>query len=149
MSQRVLTTAQGESDMYWRGQSCVRGIGALCAVVTFAWPAAAQAPELAMLATLEKGSWTLERRDDGAEQRLCVRQPRDFIQLRHHQTGCTQFVVEDKPDHVEVQYTCLGHGYGRTSIRKESAKLVQVRSQGILNGAPFSIEGEARRTGPC
>lgn len=109
---------------------------------------AVRPPELAMLDTLDKGSWTLRERD-GAELRLCVRDGRDLIQLRHHQTGCSRFVVDDARDFVDVQYTCPGNGYGRTAIRRESAGVVQIRSQGIVDGAPFSIEGEARRTGPC
>jgi hypothetical protein len=27
--------------------------------------------------------------------------------------------------------------------------LVQIRSQGLLNGAPFTLDGEARRQGAC
>jgi hypothetical protein len=71
------------------------------------------------------------------------------IQLQHRQSGCTQYVVQDDPDEVTVQYTCRGDGYGRTSIRRESSSLVQIRSQGTQARTPFTIEGEARRTGPC
>ncbi|GGD62772.1 hypothetical protein GCM10011411_23800 [Aurantiacibacter arachoides] len=58
-------------------------------------------------------------------------------------------MVRDGPREVTVQYTCRGNGYGRTTIRRESDTLVQIRSQGIEGGAPFSIDGEARRTGGC
>lgn len=112
-------------------------------------PAAAQAPELAMLDTLDRGSWTLNVRSGPAGERICVRTGREFIQLRHRQPGCEQFVVQDEPTEVTVQYTCRGNGYGRTTIRKESDGLVQIRSQGIRGGAPFSLEAEARHTGPC
>lgn len=120
-------------------------VGALVAIV----PAAAQAPELAMLDSLERGSWTLRLRGEEGSSRICVRTGREFIQLRHRQPGCEQFVVQDDPAEVTVQYTCRGNGYGRTTIRREGPGLVQVRSQGIQGGAPFSIEGEARRTGGC
>jgi len=50
---------------------------------------------------------------------------------------------------VTVQYTCRGLGYGRTAIRRESSRLVQVQSQGIAEGLPFEISGEARRIGDC
>ncbi len=118
-------------------------------VMAAALPAVAQAPELAMLDTLERGSWDLRVRSTGAISQICVRTGREFIQLRHRQTGCSRFVVEDEPGEVTVQYTCRGAGYGRTTIRRESAGLVQIRSQGIHSGTPFSIEGEARRTGDC
>ncbi|MCB2065825.1 MAG: hypothetical protein KDE15_04190 [Erythrobacter sp.] len=121
---------------------------AAAAVVAFA-PAVAQAPELAMLDRLTRGAWDLRLRDDGSTQRICVRTGREFIQLRHAQSGCDRFVVRDDASEVTVQYTCRGNGYGRTTIRREGNGLVQVRSQGIVGGAPFSIEGEARHAGAC
>ncbi|WP_234027462.1 DUF3617 domain-containing protein [Aurantiacibacter arachoides] len=98
---------------------------------------------------MEPGAWTLRLRDGGSAQRICVRTGREFIQLRHRQPSCERFVVRDGPREVTVQYTCRGNGYGRTTIRRESDTLVQIRSQGIEGGAPFSIDGEARRTGGC
>jgi len=126
-----------------------RILGGAFAAAYAVLPAAAQAPELAMLDTLERGSWTLRLRDEGRSIHICVRTGREFIQLRHRQPGCETFVVQDDPAEVTVQYTCRGNGYGRTTIRKEGSGLVQVRSQGIQAGAPFSIEGEARHTDSC
>ena len=119
------------------------------AALLVAIPLAAHAAELGMLDALAKGAWSLRIRDDGSEQRICVRDGRELIQLRHQQPGCSRFVVEDSADEVVVQYTCRGNGYGRTSIRRESNGLVQLRSQGIIDGAPFSISGEARHNGSC
>jgi hypothetical protein len=127
----------------WR----VASIGAAAALA--AVPAAAQAPELAMLGTLSKGAWTLRIRDDSSQQRVCLRSGRELIQLRHKQSGCSRFVVRDSPSEVIVQYTCPGNGYGRTSIRREGSGLVQIQSQGIIDGAPFSISAEARHNGSC
>ena len=112
-------------------------------------PVAAQAPELAMLDSLERGAWSLRLRSDGSTIRVCVRSGRELIQLRHNQAGCSRYVVGDEADEVTVQYTCRGNGYGRTTIRREDARLVQIRSQGIQGGAPFSLEGEARYIGSC
>ncbi|MBH5321542.1 DUF3617 domain-containing protein [Aurantiacibacter sediminis] len=123
-------------------------IAGAVAAVTFT-PAVAQAPELAMLDRLEPGSWTLRIRDEDRTSRICVRTGREFIQIRHRQAGCEQFVVQDDRNEVTVQYTCRGNGYGRTTIRSEGSELVQIRSQGIRAGTPFSVEGEARRTGGC
>ena len=110
---------------------------------------AAHAADLAMLGLLDKGGWTLRIRDDGSQRRICVRSGQEFIQLRHNQPGCSRFVVQDGADEIVVQYTCRGNGYGRTSIRREGSGLVQIRSQGIVDGAPFSIDAEARHTGGC
>jgi len=125
----------------------VGAIGAAAALATTA--SAANGPELAMLDSLVKGSWTLRIRDDGSQQRICVRSGQEFIQLRHTQPGCSRFVVKDTAEEVVVQYTCRGNGYGRTSIRREGNGLVQIQSQGIIDGAPFAISGEARHAGSC
>lgn len=104
---------------------------------------------LAMLDTLTKGGWELRDRESGAVRKICVRSGREFIQLRHTESGCSRFVVEDGSSQVTVQYTCPGNGYGRTNIRKEGSGLVQIDSQGIVDGRPFQFSAEARRTGAC
>ncbi|MEO6388742.1 MAG: hypothetical protein ABIT16_11185 [Croceibacterium sp.] len=121
------------------------GVALACAATALA----ATGGELAMLGTLTKGAWVLRIRDDGSQQRICVRDGQEFIQLRHKQPGCSRFVSQDQPDMVAVQYTCRGNGYGRTTIRREADGLVQIQSQGIVDGAPFSISGEARHAGDC
>lgn len=122
---------------------------AAAAAVALVSPAIAQSAQLAMLGTLTKGAWELRIRDNASVQRICLRDGRELIQLRHKQPGCSRFVVQDDPGQVVVQYTCRGNGYGRTSIRSEGAGLVQIQSQGIVDGAPFSISGEARHVGSC
>ena len=111
-------------------------------------PALAQS-SLAMLDTLERGGWELRFRDGAAPRKVCVRSGRELIQLRHTESGCNRFVVEDGKSEVTVQYTCRGNGYGRTNIRKEGSNLVQIDSQGIVDGRPFQFSAEARHTGRC
>ena len=125
-------------------------IGAVLALplASHAVPAMAQA-SLAMLNSLETGAWDLRFRDGSSVRKICVRTGREFIQLRHKQSGCNRYVVEDGKGEVTVQYTCPGDGYGRTNIRKESGSLVQIDSQGIADGRPFQFSAEARRTGSC
>ena len=113
------------------------------------FPAAAQAPGLAMLDRLEPGAWELRPRDGGERQRICIGNGRDLIQLRHPDSNCSHYVVEDGTSEVTVQYTCRGSNYGRTSIRRENASLVQIESQGIARGLPFQFTAEARRVGNC
>lgn len=113
-----------------------------------AWPSAAKAPELAMLTGLTKGKWEVRVRGEGARS-VCLRSGPEFIYIKHTDTGCNQFVVDDTATDVTVQYTCRGNGYGRTHVRKESAKLVQIESTGIQGGMPFDINAEARHVGPC
>ncbi|HEY6814314.1 MAG TPA: hypothetical protein VI168_02125 [Croceibacterium sp.] len=127
----------------WKAGAAIVAIG-LAAV-----PLEAQAPELGMLNSLAKGAWNLRIRDDGSQRQICVRDGREFIQLRHREPGCSRFVVQDGANEVVVQYTCRGNGYGRTSIRREGNALVQIQTQGIYDGAPFSFAGEARHSGSC
>jgi hypothetical protein len=114
-----------------------------------ALPAAAQTDSLAMLGGLAKGEWTIKHRDGSQDRKICVKTGQELIQLRHNETGCSRFVVEDGANKVTVQYTCPGNGYGRTNIRKENGALVQIESQGIASGLPFQFAAEARRTGSC
>jgi hypothetical protein len=124
-------------------------IAALAApLAALAAPGLAQA-SLAMLDSLDRGGWEVRYRDGSSAQKVCVRTGRELIQLRHKDSGCNRFVVEDEARDVTVQYTCRGNGYGRTHIRKESSGLVQIDSQGIAGGKPFQFTAEARQTGSC
>ena len=110
---------------------------------------AAQSDALAMLRGLTKGEWTIKYRDGSPDTKLCLRTGQEVIQIRHAQTDCSRFVIEDGPAEVAVQYTCPGDGYGRTDIRKENASLIQIQSQGIASGVPFQFTAEGRLTGSC
>jgi len=110
----------------------------------------AQAPSLAMLDRLEKGSWQLrERGKDTVLQTMCIGDARRMIQIEHPQSNCSRYIIEDTPASVTVHYTCPGAGHGRTTIRSETNRLVQIDTQGIAGGRPFSQAIEARRTGAC
>ena len=124
-------------------------LGAMAMAVLLTVPLVAHSAELGMLATLAKGGWDLRIRDDGSQQRICLRDGNELIQIRHKQTGCSRFVVTDEAEQVVVQYTCPGNGYGRTSIRREASGLVQIQTQGIYDGTPFALTGEARHSGSC
>lgn len=123
---------------------------ALCAALAVGVvPSVAQSTGLEVLTTLNKGEWTVRFRDRSDERKICVRSGLELIQLRHSQPNCSRFVVEEGSGEVTVQYTCPGNGYGRSSIRRETATLVQIDGQGISNGLPFQFSAEARRTGTC
>ena len=117
-------------------------------VAVLAAPVVAQA-SLAMLDTLDHGAWEVRFRDGSGARKMCLRTGRELIQLRHPDSACNRFVVDDAASEVTVQYTCRGNGYGRTHVRKESSSLVQIDSQGIAGGKPFQFTAEARRTGSC
>lgn len=125
---------------------CLLGASALAGATAVP----AQAPSLVMLDGLEKGSWQLrERGSDGVLQTVCVGDARRMIQIQHPRANCSRYIIEDTPKSVTVHYTCPGAGHGRTSIRSETNRLVQIDTQGIADGKPFSQAIEARRAGPC
>lgn len=113
-------------------------------------PALGQKPALAMLDRLEPGRWELASRDGSRNrERICLRDARRLLQLQHAAGRCEQLVVDDSTTEVTVQYSCKGQGYGRTTIRRETNRLVQIESQGIADGLPFEFSAEGRYLGPC
>lgn len=131
----------------------LRRLAAACAIalMAFAAPAlTAQRPSLAMLDHLQPGQWEVRDRDlAGGRSRLCIENGRRLIQIRHMRETCRSFAVQDTADAVTVHYTCPGNGYGQTSVRFESAQLVQLETQGIAQGLPFNMRAEVRRVGAC
>lgn len=122
----------------------------LVAMVAAAVPAHGQKPALGMLDALDHGAWELrEHGETGAVKNLCLDTGRRLIQLRHQGLACSTVIVEDNANEVVVQYTCRGQGYGRTHIRRETNALIQIDSQGIVNGLPFAFAAEGRRVGNC
>ena len=102
-----------------------------------------------MLDQLDCGRWEMRERTGTLPRRLCMPNGRHLIQLRHPGAHCDSFVLEDGPAQVVVQYVCQGRGYGRTRVRRETNRLVQIDSQGIAEGLPFAFSVEARRVGDC
>ena len=112
--------------------------------------ALAQGVQLAMLDRLTPGMWEIRMRAGGGHaEHVCLDDGRRLIQLRHPNLACRQFVVEDKPDSITVHYICPGQGSGRTNLRFETSRLVQIESTGVASKLPFDFAAEARRTGDC
>ncbi len=140
----------GVDGAVWNIRAIRIATAAAALAAGFAVPASGQNASLAMLDQLESGRWELRLRDGSGEvQRLCVPNGRRLIQLRHPASNCDSLIVSDASSEVTVQYTCHGRGYGRTHIRRETARLVQIESQGIADGLPFSFAAEGRRVGEC
>jgi hypothetical protein len=106
-----------------------------------------------LLQTLERGLWQLRAIGGGASggvaSQLCVGDPRLLAQIQHGATSCSHLVVESSANAVTISYSCKGAGQGLTTIRKESGRLIQIKSQGIRNSSPFSFTVEGRRAGTC
>ncbi|WP_213981245.1 DUF3617 family protein [Sphingomonas sp. dw_22] len=99
------------------------------------------------LSGLERGQWQLKSED--GERKLCLTNPAMLLQVVHGAAQCEHFVVEQTQRSITIRYTCPGHGHGRTTVGVETARLVHVDTQGVLDGAPFSEDYEGRRIGTC
>jgi len=112
--------------------------------------APAQAPAPTALAPLETGLWEFKEIGRPSQPtRLCVTDVRQLLQPLQPTPVCKQFTAENADDHAAVSYDCAARGQGRTSLRVETARLVQIDSQGISAGRPFAVRYEARRLGAC
>ena len=129
------------------GRRWVALSGAAFAVLAI--PALAQSDGLGMLDRLTKGEWTITFRDGTPARKLCVRNGRELIQIRHIGQDCNKFVVQDEATRIGVQYKCAGNDYARTDLRRENSSLVQIYSRGSKSGTDFAFNAEARRTGIC
>ncbi len=113
----------------------------------------AQAGDLSLLESLDRGLWQLRAVGGGVSgvsvDKLCLGDPGRLTQIQHGDVPCSRYVVRSTPTTVTVSYSCKGQGQGLTTIRKESGKLIHIQSQGIRNNAPFSFSVEGRRAGTC
>jgi hypothetical protein len=127
--------------------------GLFCAFASGSAIAFAQAGDLSLLESLDRGLWQLRAVGGGtsgaAMDKICLGEPAKLTQIQHGSTPCTRYVVRSTPTSVTVSYKCNGQGQGLTTIRKESGKLIHIQSQGIRNNAPFSFAVEGRRAGTC
>lgn len=102
------------------------------------------------LAALQPGQWQLRSTNAGTPAiTLCLGDPRLLLQLRHNPLPCNRFMITNERTYTVVAYSCAKRGNGRTSIRAETPRVVQVESQGIADNSPFEISYEGRRVGDC
>ena len=105
---------------------------------------------LPALSMIQPGQWEFRSTDDAsANQSFCVIDARVLLQMRHKGVQCSRYVITSGAKEATVHYSCPNAGNGRTTVRVETPRLVQVQSQGIAENAPFSFSAEGRRTGAC
>jgi hypothetical protein len=105
---------------------------------------------LTALNAIQPGQWVLRARDGtGTARTLCLGDVRQLLQIRHSGATCTRFVIGNDPSQAVIAYSCASAGNGRTSVRVETPRLIQIDSQGIVNNEPFNLTLEGRRVGEC
>jgi hypothetical protein len=128
-----------------------RPLAAAGLLLALAGPGQSQpaAPAHPMLTRLEAGQWELRAGAGARIAAICLGNPILLTQPRHASASCSRDVVAADADSMTVNYSCPGLGRGRTTIRIETPRLVQIDSQGLDHGMPFALRAEARRVGPC
>lgn len=119
------------------------------AVATAGLSAGAALAAPGLLGDVERGRWAVTSRDGGPTRAICLGNPAQLLQVAHPGGACRIGAVEEGAGRVTVHYSCPGKGYGRTTIRRETAALLQIESQGVAGERPFQFTAEARRTGAC
>ena len=128
---------------------CLHAAGAMLAG-GLAVAAVAGGTALTAVARIEPGLWQLKTAGSDAPPRaLCIGDAAVLIQYGHSNVQCQRFVIADEANLATVHYTCPGTGHGQTSFKITTARNFTLETQGILNGAPFDEQYEARRTGAC
>jgi hypothetical protein len=117
------------------------------AFLASAWPAATQQP--GPLAQVERGHWELHRSGGAAIGAVCLGDPLRLAVPLDTPQPCNSEIVSSDGHVVTVSFVCPRMGRGRTLLRVETPRLVQIDSQGISSGIPFAVRAQARRTGPC
>lgn len=118
--------------------------------VTMPWPTTADVAVPVAMTSLQPGQWQLRSLDAGVPSKtVCLGDPRVLLQVRHALTACNRFVITNSPTQAVVHYSCGSQGNGRTSVRVETPRVIQIESQGIADKAPFDVAYEGRRIGEC
>lgn len=109
-----------------------------------------RAPTLSALAQIEPGQWQLKTAgSSAAPSTLCIANADMLIQYGHATLQCQRFIIANEANLATVHYTCPGTGHGQTSVKVTTARNFSLDTQGIINGAPFEEQYEARRIGAC
>jgi hypothetical protein len=105
--------------------------------------------DITLISSLEAGEWQVRPKSGGEARTVCLSDSRTLVQVRHPKSICSNFIISNEPRQAVIHYTCPGAGHGRTSLKMETPRLVQIESQGIASNNPFQETYEARRIGAC
>ena len=124
-------------------------VGLMFGLIMLAVPAPALAPGFILLERIEKGAWQLKPVGGGAPRKICVRSGEELLALRHVRRSCSRYVVKNAAGELTIHMTCGAAGHVRTTLRYETPRLIQIYTQGLAGGSPFSDSYEARHSGSC
>lgn len=103
-----------------------------------------------VLAGLAPGEWALhDIGQRGSARAICVRDPMQLVHVNHPLGACRRSLVSREGEVATIRYVCPGIGNGMTRLTVESGSIVRIQTQGLVRGAPFDRDLEARRVGGC
>lgn len=140
----MMADGRGRATMVSR-MACAGFIG----ISALAAAAPANGP-LVALARIEQGRWQIKTVGVDAPPHIaCLTDMSVLIQYGHGAAQCQRQVVVNAYDVATVHYVCPGAGHGETSIKVATPRAFNLDTQGILGGAPFDEQYEAKRLGAC
>jgi hypothetical protein len=125
------------------------GFVAVAAPVLAYAPVASPVSASDLLPRLERGRWAVRNADTGAERSLCLGPSSALVQLEHRGLSCPHEVLARDGSGATVSYTCRARGFGHTRLRIETTRLLQIETQGMIDGRPFDYRAVATKTGTC
>ena len=81
--------------------------------------------------------------------RICVPTPDVLAQFEHRNAKCTRKVIRDVGSNAEINYSCVGGEFGRSTMTLVTPRSLTIDTQGISGGLPFHYKLYARRMGDC
>ncbi|MGZ2411005.1 hypothetical protein ACUXST_000402 [Sphingomonas sp. F9_3S_D5_B_2] len=106
-------------------------------------------PRPAALSQASAGVWELRRLPDGKPLRQCIADITTLAQVEHRHQSCSRKVVSSDGTTTVLGYTCGGGGFGQSKLTLVTPRSLNIETQGISGGLPFSYVVHARRVGPC
>ena len=123
---------------------------ALLAGMTLAGAAVIAAPRPAALVQAAPGLWEVYRLAAAHEtSRECVGDVTALALYEHRNHRCTSSIVSDGPITTVIQYSCVGGGFGRSTMTMITPRSLRIETQGISDNLPFNYTLQARRVGDC
>ena len=128
-----------------RGALCLLLAGGLAAPVL-----ALATVSIEAFGQLEPGRWQIRDVGSDTDRKLvCLGDPILLAQLEHDGPPCMRDIIDSGPTSATVRYTCRGRGFGHSTLRVETPRIVKIHTQGINGAQPFDFKAEARRVGDC
>ena len=123
---------------------------ALIGATALAGFAAGAAQRPAALSQTNPGLWEIAGVPGArAPARECVGDIAALARFEHRGRSCSSKVLRDGESSAEIEYSCGGSGFGRSTLTVLTPRSLRIETQGISDNLPFHYVLQARRVGDC